>query len=171
VQKTLSIPSEQILYSGVPMPIKTWAALLPALLLWVTAASSETLPSDVTFSRPRITDEITKLVLAAKAPHASEHAPAQATPGAGVEAPMPIFRTLAEAAQAGISPGTPPEKLITEPDLRFNLPVEIRSNDKPDGKALWPAAFGAISLLACGFIAFVAMVTMHLHPRPLQTTE
>ena len=154
------------------MPIKIRVALLPVLLLWAAVASSETtLPSDVTFARPRVTDEITKLVMAQKDPQASTAIAPQIDVEPGVDAPMPVFRTLAEAARAGVSPQTPPEKLLADSELLLSLPVRIHSDDEPEGKAVWPAAFGALSLMACGFIAFVTMVTMRLRPRPVRVDE
>jgi len=179
------------------MRLKIHLLLIQAVMLWAAIAAAApgvaampeenaVLPSDIVFNRPNVTDQVEQLVRprASIPPVAEGVAPTSTTASVFSQdaGPVTAFRTLAEAAAAGVNPlrepkaSTPPETPIA-PDQSpsaadlSGLPLTIHSPDKPADRALWPAVFGAIVLLGAGFLVFVTLLTLRVRPRVSKPTE
>lgn len=130
------------------MKLTSFRALLAcAALVLFSAAHGQTLPTDAVFNRPRVNEQINALVEAQK-----RGVPVSTVQGVELGRPAPAFRTLKEAAEAGVNP-------LAEGPI-FSLPVSIESDDVPKRKSLVPAVIGGIGLLAVVFVLFVFFLTL-----------
>lgn len=192
--KILAIRGRTLLDLGALMCLKARALLVSvAALLWAASATAEpdtpgeaevdvVLPSDIVFNGPNVTDQIEQLIRPrASVPDTSDPATFEAVPVLYADrlALVTAFRTLAEAAEAGVNPLAEPGSVLEEPRTHGRsaapdpfpaLPVKIVSADIPADKAIWPAALGAAALLATGFLIFVTALTFRSERRTPKTT-
>lgn len=65
------------------------------------------------------------------------------------------FRTLGEAAQAGINPLAASDEVSASPST-----IKVSYEGEIEDQALWPVIVGGASLIAVGFILFVFALTL-----------
>lgn len=133
---------------------RTRLFLLPLMLLAV-AAVADPLPSDALFERPALNEQIDAM----EAPVEQPLEPKSAVPGLVVGEPAPVFQTLKEAAEAGINPLEHSDEPVIGRD------VKITSLGQPKPKSMVPAIIGGVSLLFCGALLLVLMVSSNRHSR------
>lgn len=121
-------------------------AFCAALICAVTVSAQEDerlapLPVDTLFAQPNFGEVINHRFTAKDG-----MAPVSGVGGIEIGEPAPTFRTLQEAAQAGVNPLSKPGVWRSSPSITIETPKASRP--------VWPAVFGGLALLACGFVVF-----------------